>query len=242
MQQIPGTEQNAFLRLFGTMSRTYSLHTSLALATALRRGLNAVDHPHQAEPFFCSCRSTCNRRNWRSSIWDELPLGAPPPLGAAADEGRYAEAAAAIAAAERVVVKVGGGARGAGAELAELLELADAVAVTSPLVSGVLPYDHPRNMTVGGSKGSICGNYAMEEADFLIAVGSRFVCQSDSSRTGYPRVQRVVNINADPRNCYSLRQDYGLRRRCGRDAAEIERRTQREPRAERLSFGLVASL
>ena len=119
-------------------------------------------------------------------------------MGAAADGGRFQEVVQALAAAERVVVKVGGGARGAGAELAELLDRAGAVAVTSPLVSGVLPYEHPRNMTVGGSKGSICGNYAMEEADLLVAVGSRAVCQADSSRTGYPKVERVVNINADP--------------------------------------------
>ena len=233
MQQIPGTEQNAFLRLFGTMSRAYSLHTPLALATALRRGLNAVDHPHQAEPFFLLLPLNVQPAELAQFNLDELPVGAPPALGAAADEGRYAEAAAAIAAAERVVVKVGGGARGAGPELAELLELADAVAVTSPLVSGVLPYDHPRNMTVGGSKGSICGNYAMEEADFLIGVGSRFVCQSDSSRTGYPRVQGVVNINADPETA----THYGKTMAFVGDAAGTLRELNRALSASRVQNG-----
>jgi 3D-(3,5/4)-trihydroxycyclohexane-1,2-dione acylhydrolase (decyclizing) len=28
-------------------------------------------------------------------------------------------------------------------------------------------------------------------------VGTRAVCQSDCSRTGYPNVKRVININAD---------------------------------------------
>ena len=37
----------------------------------------------------------------------------------------------------------------------------------------------------------------MENADLLIAVGTRAVCQSDCSRTGYPNVQRVINLNAD---------------------------------------------
>ena len=72
------------------------------------------------------------------------------------------------------------------------------MAVVSPVVTGVLPHDHPRNMQVGGSKGTICGNFAMEEADLLVALGSRAVCQSDSSRTGYPKVKHVININADP--------------------------------------------
>jgi 3D-(3,5/4)-trihydroxycyclohexane-1,2-dione acylhydrolase (decyclizing) len=128
---------------------------------------------------------------------DELPVGAPPPPGPAADTGAYDRASDAILESEQVVVKVGGGARNAAAELLEFLELADAVAVTSPLISGIIPHHHPRNMTVGGSKGSISGNFAMEEADLLVALGTRFVCQSDCSRTGYPRVKEVININAD---------------------------------------------
>jgi len=87
--------------------------------------------------------------------------------------------------------------RRAGVELAEFAELADGVVITSPLVSGLLPYSHPRNMTVAGSKGSICGNAAMERADLLVVVGSRSVCQSDSSRTAYPQVTRVIHINTD---------------------------------------------
>ena len=94
-------------------------------------------------------------------------------------------------------MRVGGGARNAGREIAELLELVDGVAIVSPLASGVIPYSSHRNMTVGGSKGSLCGNYAMEHADLLLAIGSRFVCQSDCSRTAYPKVQRVININAE---------------------------------------------
>jgi 3D-(3,5/4)-trihydroxycyclohexane-1,2-dione acylhydrolase (decyclizing) len=128
---------------------------------------------------------------------DELPVGTPPRLGAASGSDHYIEAAEALARAERVVVKVGGGAREAGPELLEFLDLADAVAVHSPRVSGLVPYGHARNMTVGGSKGSLCGNYAMEHTDLLVAVGTRFVCQSDCSRTGYPNVQVVINVNAD---------------------------------------------
>jgi len=37
----------------------------------------------------------------------------------------------------------------------------------------------------------------MENADLLIAIGTRAVCQSDCSRTGYPNVRRVINLNAD---------------------------------------------
>jgi len=38
----------------------------------------------------------------------------------------------------------------------------------------------------------------MDRADLLVTLGTRFVCQSDCSRTGYPHVKRVININTDP--------------------------------------------
>ncbi len=198
MQQIPRYEQHSFLQLCSVMGRAYSLHTPLALPTALRRGLNTVDHPHRAGPFFLLMPMNTQPSPLPAFNLDELPVGAPPPLGPAAGDRMYAQAVDALLRAERVVVRVGGGARGAGRELEEFLELADAVAVLSPIVSGVIPYDHPRNMAVGGSKGSVGGNYAMENADLLVAIGTRFVCQSDCSRTGYPRVRCVINVNTDP--------------------------------------------
>ena len=198
MQQIPKYEQNTFLKLCSTMGRAYSLHTPLALPTALRRGMNTVDHPHRAGPFYLLLPMNTQASLLPGFNLDELPAGGSPRPGPAADGDAYAQAADALIQAQRVVVKVGGGAREASPELLAFLALTDAVLVHTPVVSGVIPYDHPRNMTVGGSKGSLCGNYAMENADLLVAVGTRFVCQSDCSRTGYPNVRRVINVNADP--------------------------------------------
>ena len=210
MQQIPKYEQHPFLKLCSAMGRAYVLHTPWAVPTALRRGMGTVDHPHRGGPFYLLLPMNTQCSPLPNFNLEELPVGGLPRLGPAADGGAagggaYAEAAEALMAAERVVVKVGGGAREAGAELVEFLELADGVAVTSPLVSGVIPYDHPRNMTVGGSKGSISGNFAMENGDLLVAVGTRFVCQSDCSRTGYPNVGRVISINTD----YNAAAHYG---------------------------------
>jgi 3D-(3,5/4)-trihydroxycyclohexane-1,2-dione acylhydrolase (decyclizing) len=52
-------------------------------------------------------------------------------------------------------------------------------------------------MHVGGSKGSISGNYAMAEAELLIVIGSRAVCQADCSGIGYKKARYVININGD---------------------------------------------
>ena len=197
MQQIPRHEQGLFLRLFSAMGDAYSLHTPGALPTALRRGMVAVDHPHRAGPFFFLLPMNTQPAALPGFNLGALPRGGPPPLPAAAEPDLLTAAVDALMEAERVVVKVGGGARYARRPLAEFLELADGVAVSTPLATGIVPYDNPRNMLVGGSKGSLCGNHAMEEADLLVAIGTRAVCQSDSSRTGYANVRTVINLNAD---------------------------------------------
>jgi 3D-(3,5/4)-trihydroxycyclohexane-1,2-dione acylhydrolase (decyclizing) len=197
MQQIPKYQQHLYLQLCSTMGSAYCLHTPLALATALRRGMNTVDHPHAAGPFYLLMPMNTQPAALEKFNLDELPRTAPPALGAARNDGSYEQAADALLVAQRIVVRVGGGGRTAGPEITEFLDLVDGVAITSPIVSGVIPYDHPRNMTVAGSKGSVCGNFAQDEADLLVAIGSRFVCQSDSSRTAYPKVRQVININTN---------------------------------------------
>ncbi len=197
MQQIPRHEQGLFLKLYSQMGQTYTLHTPLALPTALRRGLNTVDHPHRAGPFFLLLPMNVQSLIMEQFNVDELPVGAPPRLGAAADYGAYDQAVEALVAAKRVLVRLGGGARECGPEILDFLEAADAVAITAPVVLGVIPDHHQRNMSIGGSKGSLSGNFAMDHADLLVAIGSRSVCQSDCSRTGYPKVEHVININTD---------------------------------------------
>jgi 3D-(3,5/4)-trihydroxycyclohexane-1,2-dione acylhydrolase (decyclizing) len=195
MQQIPRPEQDLFLRLCSVMGNAYTLHTPLALSTALRRGQATVDHPYRAGPFYLLLPMNTQPALLEGFNLAELPRDAHMVMGAA--EGDYAQAARWIMQAKSVVVRVGGGAVGARTEIQELLKLSDGVAVISPLASGVVPYSDIRNMTVGGSKGSLCGNYAMEKAELLIAVGSRSVCQSDCSRTAYANVKKVININGE---------------------------------------------
>ena len=195
MQQVPKHEQGTFLRLAAAMGRAYSLHTPLGLPTALARGAATVDHPTRPGPFYLLLPMNTQPSMMANFNTDELPDAASPALGPA--EADYAEAARWIRGAERVLLKVGGGGRQSRAQLERLLDLSDGVLVHTPIASGCIPWSNPRCMGVGGSKGSLCGNWAMEQADLLIAVGTRAVCQSDCSRTGYPNVKRVININAD---------------------------------------------
>ena len=195
MQQIPRHEQGQFLRLTSEMGRAYSLHTPGALNTALGRGAATVDHPSRPAPFYLLLPMNTQAAWIRDFNLDELPEPQTTSIGKA--NGDYNKAEEYIRESKRILIKVGGGGRYAKEPLLSLMRKVGAVLVHTPIATGCIPYSHPLNMGVGGSKGSICGNYAMEHADLLIAVGTRAVCQSDCSRTGYPNVKHVININAD---------------------------------------------
>ena len=91
----------------------------------------------------------------------------------------------------------GRGSRRHGESIRKLAERTGAAVVTSPVSSGILPDLHPNNLHVGGTKGSLSGNFAMSEADLVIVAGSRSVCQADCSGLGYRNAKAVININAD---------------------------------------------
>ena len=197
MQDLPGEAQSGWLRLTSTMGGSYSLHTPQALTHALQQGAALVDHPYRPGPFFLLLPLNTQPQVVPDFNLRRLPREGGVRLGAAGAD-RMASAARVLRAARRVVVKAGGGARSLGPLLDRFLSSVDGVVVLSPNSVGALHPDNPRNMGVGGSKGSISGNFAMEHADTLVVLGARAVCQSDCSRTGYPNVTQVVNINADP--------------------------------------------
>ncbi|WP_102224459.1 thiamine pyrophosphate-dependent enzyme [Acidimangrovimonas sediminis] len=196
MQQIPKPRQGLFGQITALMGQSYVLHTPEALRECLRRGTACVHHPYKAGPFYILAPINTQPQQMRLSL-DTLPGRLDLPALSPAGEAAFAEAAARIAAAERIAIKAGGGTRGHADALRRLVEHLQAPAVLSPGSTGVLPDDHPFNMHVGGSKGSISGNYAMEHADLAIFIGSRGVCQADCSGTGWPSARAVININGD---------------------------------------------
>lgn len=197
MQQVPKPGQGAFGALTAVMGRSYTLHTPAALREALRLGAATVGHPYKAGPFFLMLPINTQPAGVTVNL-AALPGRPAAAAVACAEDAVFAEAAALIAAHDRIVVKVGGGARRSAAAVRAFVERSGAVAVLSPGTTGVLPDGHPQNLHVGGSKGSVSGNYAMAEATLLVAIGTRAVCQSDCSGIGYPNVSAVINLNGDP--------------------------------------------
>jgi 3D-(3,5/4)-trihydroxycyclohexane-1,2-dione acylhydrolase (decyclizing) len=196
MQQVPKEEQGAFGRLTAILGQSYVLHTPGAVRDALRRGALCVNHPYRAGPFYLLL--PLNTQPARVTVnLAALPARPDLPRLAPADDKLIDEAASVIAKANKVAIKAGGGTRGYDASVRRLAEAAGAAVVLSPGATGVLPDAHALNMHVGGSKGSISGNYAMGEAEVLIVIGSRAVCQADCSGIGYKNAQAVININGD---------------------------------------------
>jgi 3D-(3,5/4)-trihydroxycyclohexane-1,2-dione acylhydrolase (decyclizing) len=196
MQQVPKEEQGLFGRMTAVLGQSYVLHTPGAVRDALRRGALCVNHPYRAGPFYLLL--PLNTQPARVTVnLAALPARPDLPKLAPADDTLIDEAASAIAKAGKVSIKAGGGTRGHDAAVRRLAEAAGAAVVLSPGSTGVLPDAHAQNMHVGGSKGSISGNYAAAEAELLIVIGSRAVCQADCSGIGYKSAQGVININGD---------------------------------------------
>lgn len=196
MQQIPGFEQDKFLRLTSVMSGSYSLGTPEAIFTALKWGYSTVFNPKREGPFFLHLPMNIQGKIMEELNLLELPVHTKLSLKVKADDESCIQAALLIKKYSRITLKSGGGARGIEPEvLSRFLELSGAVYVHGPQVPGLLPYSNDRNMSVGGSKGTISGNYAMENCELLIVLGSRGVCQWDSSGTAWKKTREIININ-----------------------------------------------
>ncbi|MHC4137776.1 MAG: thiamine pyrophosphate-dependent enzyme [Planctomycetota bacterium] len=197
MQQIPKREQHLFGRLTAVMGESFTLYDPESLRDCLRRGAARVYHPFRAGPFYVQLPLNVQPERIPRLNLAALPGRPEPSRVAPVDDTSYLAAAELIRRHRRVGVKVGGGARRHPAAIEALLGATDGVAALSPGALGVLPDAHPRNLHVGGSKGTLSGNYAMANADLVIVVGSRAVCQADCSGTGFEKAEAVININGD---------------------------------------------
>jgi 3D-(3,5/4)-trihydroxycyclohexane-1,2-dione acylhydrolase (decyclizing) len=212
MQQVPKPQQGIYGQITGLMGQSYVLHTPMALRDAMRRGTQTVHHPYKAGPFFLMLPINTQPQRISKLRIVSLPerLSATPTM--VADAAVLTEAARLLKSSSKVVLKLGGGTRRFSVAITEFAEKVGAAVVLSPGASGVLPDQHPQNMHVGGSKGSLSGNFAMTEAETLVVIGSRAVCQSDCSGVGYPKVTQVININSDLIDAHHYNQTIAL---CG---------------------------
>jgi len=197
MQQVPKDEQALFLKIFSVMGNAYALYEPASVFTALRRGAVHTGKRGFSGPFFLLAPMNVQPVILRNCNLLELPGKFIEPETVCENEDIFKKATGLARRARHITIKTGGGSRGCGPGIVELANLLDAAIVSGPASSGVIPYSEPRYMSVGGSKGSISGNYCMNEADLLIVVGARAVGQWDCSGTAWKKVKNVINFNTE---------------------------------------------
>ncbi len=97
------------------------------------------------------------------------------------------------------VVYYGGGVRISGAEeeLAALLRKSDIPATHTIMAAGVLGYNDPLNMGLVGMHGRKTANLAVDHADLVLAIGTRFSDRVALNSNKFARRAKIVHIDID---------------------------------------------
>jgi acetolactate synthase-1/2/3 large subunit len=110
------------------------------------------------------------------------------------------EAARLISESRRPVLYVGGGvikARAA-AQLRELAELTGIPVVTTLMARGAFPDRHPQHMGMPGMHGTVAAVGALQKADLLIALGTRFDDRVTGKLDTFAPGALIVHADIDP--------------------------------------------
>ncbi|MBI1259971.1 MAG: biosynthetic-type acetolactate synthase large subunit [Chloroflexi bacterium] len=130
---------------------------------------------------------------------DEIHLpGYRPP--AYADERDIEAALDLIHQAERPIILAGHGILMSGAmqQLQDLSELAQIPVALTLLGKGAMPEDHPLTIGMMGMHGEAASNYAIQEADLLIALGMRFDDRVTGNLKTYAPHAKKIHVEIDP--------------------------------------------
>ena len=135
----------------------------------------------------------------------DLPGWRPPQR---VDERAVRAAAQAIVEAERPIVYAGGGVLN-GDACAELREFVDATrlpAVVTLMGKGCLPDSHRLNYGAPGMHGSKYANWALNKADLVIAVGSRFDDRVTGKVSAFAPDAKVIHFDVDAAEVGKIRE------------------------------------
>jgi acetolactate synthase-1/2/3 large subunit len=101
--------------------------------------------------------------------------------------------------AERPTIMVGGGVTWsrAGPEIIRLAEMLMAPIVTTLMAKGSVPEDHPLVLGVCGMHGRQVANYALNNCDVLLAIGTRFSDRVTGKLSEFGRKTKLVHVDID---------------------------------------------
>jgi len=113
---------------------------------------------------------------------------------------QIAQVAELIRKSKRPVIYAGGGVIAADAadELRQLVEKTGIPVATTLMGLGGFPGDHPLSLDMLGMHGSVYANYAVNEADLLLALGVRFDDRVTGKVAEFAKHGTIVHVDIDP--------------------------------------------
>jgi acetolactate synthase-1/2/3 large subunit len=114
--------------------------------------------------------------------------------------GQIAAAAKLMVAARRPVLYIGGGVIKAEAteQLLRLAELTGIPVVTTLMARGAFPDSHVQHLGMPGMHGTVAAVAAMQKADLLIAIGTRFDDRVTGQLSSFATGATVIHADIDP--------------------------------------------
>ena len=159
------------------------------IATTGRPGPVLVDMPKNIQMQMCS------------PDWDE-PMNLPGYNGKLrkAHREQIKQVAAAIKLAKRPVIYAGGGiiASEASEELRTLVRKTGIPVTMTVMGLGAFPASDPLCMDMLGMHGSVYANWAVRDADLLIALGVRFDDRVTGKLEAFAKHAKIIHIDVDP--------------------------------------------
>ena len=140
-------------------------------------------------------------------VWPEdLDLPGYHPV-TKANQKQIQAAAQMLVEAKRPVLYVGGGCIRAGAqdELFAFANRVGAPVVTTLMARGVFPDSSPLNLGMPGMHGTVPAVLSFQEADLLVAIGSRFDDRVTGKVSDFAPDAKVVHIDIDPAEIGKIR-------------------------------------
>ena len=135
---------------------------------------------------------------WRPNWFASMKLdGYIRRLPAAPDAGALDRLARALAEAKRPVLYVGGGCLHAAEELAELAQGLGIPVAQTLMGLGSFPETDPLALQMLGMHGTGHANFAVDEADLLVAVGVRFDDRVTGKLAAFAARARIAHIDID---------------------------------------------
>ncbi len=193
---MPVTKHNFLVRNVEELADT--LRNAFRIAQSGRKGPVLVDIP----------------KNVTAAVCEFVPQKAVFPVYVTEiEEEEIRQVAELINEAERPVLYFGGGvtASGGGEALNELVQKADIPAAYTLMAAGVLDYQDPHNLGLLGMHGGLVSNLAVDQADLVLALGTRFDDRVASDTNKFARNGKVVHIDIDPSEVNkNVKVDYSL--------------------------------